>query len=168
MSKFVPKYIFKSVNSITPQFLSDIGVSALALDLDDTLALHGSMAPAQGVLQWLDHMRESGIKLILVSNNKHKRVAPFAKALGLQFVHFSTKPLSRGLRKAMHMLGVQKHNFAIVGDQIFTDIWGGNSFGITAIMVEPLGKRTIASVKLKRALERPFIKKYYDKGGKLL
>ena len=57
LSVFCPDYIFKSVDRITPEFLRQQGITALVLDVDNTLTAHDSQDLAPGVARWLDAMR---------------------------------------------------------------------------------------------------------------
>ncbi|MBZ4668522.1 MAG: YqeG family IIIA-type phosphatase, partial [Defluviitaleaceae bacterium] len=49
---------------------------------------------------------------------------------------------------------------ALIGDQIFTDVWGGNKAGIKTILVVPVSERDEWVTKIKRGLERIVIKIY--------
>ena len=167
MAIFTPKYIFKSVKAITPEFLNSIGIKALILDIDNTLTSHGSQELPEFVDNWLNIMRENGIKLTISSNNIEERVKPFAEKIGLQYVAFSCKPSFHGLHKARKRMNVSKKEVALVGDQIFTDVMGANLYNIMSIMVLPMKKDVHKSILLKRKLEKPFINNYYKKGGKL-
>ena len=56
----------------------------------------------------------------------------------------------------------------MVGDQIFTDRLAAGLFGIRCLYVLPRTPREKSrGVRLKRKLEPPFVKKYFEKGGKL-
>ena len=46
------------------------------------------------------------------------------------------------------------HIFAMVGDQLFTDIYGARRAGVYAVLVEPLSPREFAGTKLLRRFER--------------
>ena len=148
------KYRFQNVLSITPEFLQNVGVKAILIDADNTLSLHGSQEPHPGVVEWLRKIKESGIPLVIISNNERERVEPFAKKLGLPFIEKSRKPLPSGFRKACRTLGVSPSETAVVGDQIFTDVLGGNLIGATVILTEPLGPDTDKFIKAKRHLEK--------------
>ena len=163
-----PEYIFRSIESITPAFLRDHGITALVLDVDNTLTGDGSQVLDPSVQAWLDTMRAAGISLTIVSNNTARRVRPFADRVGLQFVSMACKPLPIGLMVARRRLGLKKHQMAIVGDQLFTDRMAAGLYGIPAYVVLPRGKDVNKGVKAKRKLEAPFIRRYYEKGGTLL
>ena len=163
-----PEYLFSSVSAITPAFLKEKGVDALVLDVDDTLTAHGSQQLDAEVEQWLGRMRAAGVKLMIVSNNTKKRVSPFAARLGLPFVSMASKPLTFGLAAARRRFGVPRARMAIVGDQLFTDRLAASFFGIPALVVSPRGGPARKDIRIKRRLEQPFLRRYYQKGGKLL
>ncbi|MBQ9375467.1 MAG: YqeG family HAD IIIA-type phosphatase, partial [Ruminococcus sp.] len=129
------------------------------LDLDNTLTTHNNPIPPQTSLDWLDIMREAGIKLMIVSNNSAERVEPFAKALGLDYVPRGKKPLTFGYRDAQKKMGIDKKNLAAVGDQIFTDILGSNLMGIRSLFVFPIEPETSLPFRCKRFVERAFLPK---------
>ena len=162
-----PQYLFASVSRITPEFLRRQGVSALVLDVDDTLTAHGSQELEEEVARWLADLRQAGVRLAIVSNNTKGRVAPFAGRLGLDFISFACKPLPAGLARARRRFGVPKSRLAIVGDQLFTDRLAASLYGIRAYIVRPRGGGP-SRVRFKRWLEKPFMSRYFKKGGRLL
>ena len=150
-----PEYIFKNVEAITPAFLQQLGVTALVLDVDNTLTGDGSQQLDDSVSAWLDTMRAAGVSLTIVSNNTDRRVRPFATRIGLAWVPVACKPLPIGLMVARRRLGVTRHQMAMVGDQIFTDTWGGNNAGVLTLLVHPIRFGTVFRF-LRFALETPF------------
>ena len=163
-----PEYLFSSVSAITPAFLRGKGITALVLDVDDTLTAHGSQRLDDEVKGWLKTMEQAGVQLMIVSNNTKGRVAPFAARLGLPFVSMACKPLTFGLAAARRRFGVKRARMAIVGDQLFTDRLAASLFGIPALVVSPRGGEASRGVRFKRRFEKPFLRRYYKKGGKLL
>ena len=49
-----------------------------------------------------------------------------------------------------------RDRIAVVGDQIFTDVLGGNRAGCFTILTEPFDKNEFWFVKVKRLFERRF------------
>lgn len=158
---FRPTAALKSVLELTPEILGKMGVEALILDLDNTLTTHNNPHPAKGVPEWLDEMRNAGIKLLIVSNNHAPRVEPFAKALKLDFVPEGAKPLPKGYNIAVKKFGLPKEMVCAVGDQIFTDILGANLAGIKSVFVYPIEFESGFFFKIKRFFEKPFRPKNY-------
>lgn len=150
---------------ITPSLLASLQVRGLLLDIDNTLTTHDNPVPAPGVTDWIAQMREADIGLCLVSNNHPPRVAPFAETLGLPYVCEGRKPLSKGYREAVEILGLPKKETAVVGDQIFTDVWGANLFHVPCILVEPMQLETTRFFRFKRALEKPFWPHHFDEAS---
>lgn len=158
-------FAFRKTVDITPDFLKKHGIKGLILDVDNTLTTHDNPVPAEGIKEWLENMRNNGIKLIIVSNNHPERVKPFADPLGLDFVSDSGKPLRKGYTAAMKKMGLTEKETAAVGDQLFTDIWGANFAHITSIYVKPieLEGRHKRFIRFKRVLEKPFLPHEYIK-----
>lgn len=163
-----PQYLFHNASAITPEFLREKGITALALDVDNTLTAHNSQELPQNIGRWLQDMRAAGIQMIIASNNLEKRVRPFAQQIGLDYVSLSCKPFTVGLAKARKKLGVPRNQMAIVGDQLFTDRLAGALYGIKALVVMPMAKDIKKGILFKRKLEKPFLNRYYRKGGTLL
>lgn len=160
---FRPTYVFDKVTDITPEFLRKKHIKGLLLDLDNTLTTHNDPVVPQSSLDWIDLMKRSGIKLMIVSNNHAPRVKPFAEQLGIDFECEGAKPLSFGYSRAIKRMGLEKRDIAAVGDQIFTDILGSNLKGIRSVFVFPIQPETSLPFRFKRACEKPFLP---DRGKK--
>lgn len=50
------------------------------------------------------------------------------------------KPRPYGFLHAMKLLGAKPEETVVIGDQLFTDILGGNRLGMTTVLVKPLGR----------------------------
>ncbi len=160
---FRPKLWIKNVFNIDEVFLRENEIEGLILDLDNTLSMHGSPAAEEGVFEWLALMNTLGVKMMVVSNNTKKRVTPLVTELGLPFIAFGCKPMPFGILKAVKNLGVDKRRLAVVGDQIFTDVIGGNICGIKTVLVEPFHLEGGRLFRLKRGLESLVFKRDYSK-----
>lgn len=148
-----------TVCQISEKLLAEMEIKGLLLDLDNTLTTHDNHQPAKGVPQWIKLMKNAGIKMIIISNNSHERVKPFADRLGLDFVSHSRKPLSKGFNEAQARMEIPFENLAVVGDQIFTDILGANLKHLKSIYVDPIEHEDTPFFKFKRKMEIPFIPK---------
>ena len=160
---FKPTFWLKSVLDIDEEFLKKHHVRALVLDLDNTLSMHGNPVAEAGITEWLDEMRRLGVKMRIVSNNTTKRVAPLAEKLGLEFTANGAKPLTFGISRAMKAMGSNKKNTLVVGDQIFTDVMGGNLKGVRTVLVEPFHLEKTWTFRLKRKVESLVFKRDYSK-----
>ena len=155
-----PKFKFNRITDISFEFLLKNNIEALILDVDNTLSTHHGEELVDGLERWLEYMNEKGIKLIILSNSKKSRVEPFAKKISLDYIPLGLKPLPFGYIKALRLLKSKRNNTAIVGDQIFTDVIGGNTVGVKTILLTPILLETGWSFKLRRRLEKILYKIY--------
>lgn len=159
-SLLTPDYMFASYAEITPAFLQSIGVRALLIDIDNTLAPYEQAEPDENIVRWFDGLREHGISAALISNNHAPRVERFNRSLGLLAYADSKKPSRKTLEKAMRELGVEHGETAMLGDQLLTDCYAGKHIGLRTLIVPPIKDKTNLFFRFKRLCERPFIRKY--------
>lgn len=145
-----------SVQDIDPEALRARGIEALLLDLDNTLVMWRSHDLRAEVSAWVARAREAGLRLCIVSNTSSvRRVEPVARQLGIPFAVRAAKPSRRAFRRAADLLDVSPEKAAVVGDQVFTDVLGGNRAGMLTILVNPINRdREFISTRMMRVLER--------------
>lgn len=160
MGIFRPTAMKQRVVELTPEFLSGLGVQAVLLDVDNTIATYTSHQPIPGAVEWAKRMVEAGFRVIIVSNNYKKRVGPFAARFGLDFISFAVKPLPFGYLKAAKRLKMRPRQCVIIGDQIFTDVIGANLCGMKSVLLTPLEPENGVTFKVRRYLERGLREKY--------
>lgn len=153
MSTFKPDFYLKNIFSVTPKFLKKNGIKALLLDADNTLCIYHDDVPIDGVTQWIDKMKALDISLHILSNGKPGRLTVFSNNVNLPCFYMSLKPLPFKINKAVKKLGFQKNEVALVGDQMFTDILGGNLAGIKTIWLDYIQLEDSKSFKFKRIIE---------------
>jgi len=155
-----PDYMFDKFDDITPKFLTSLGINALLIDIDNTLAPYEQAEPDERIKSWFDRLRAAGISASLISNNHAPRVELFNKDLGLPAYPDSHKPKSATLLVAMEKMGSDTSNTAILGDQLLTDALAGHLLGMKALIVPPIKDKTTLFFKFKRRIERPYIRRY--------
>ena len=155
-----PDYMFDSFADVTPEFLTALGIKALLIDIDNTLAPYEQPEPDERIINWFAALRENGIKASLISNNHPPRVELFNKSLGLDAYPDSGKPKSRSLIAAMEEMGVEPSVTAGLGDQLLTDTLAVHRLGIRSIIVPPIRDKRTLFFRFKRLLERPFLRRY--------
>lgn len=160
---FTPDYMFRAFDEVTPEFLHSIGINALLIDIDNTLAPYEQPDADERIINWVKTLSDAGIKAALISNNHPPRVERFNKKLGLIAYADCGKPKSRMLLVAMEQMGSTISDTAGLGDQILTDTAAAHNLGLPSIIVPPIKDKTNAFYKVKRAIERPFVKKYRKK-----
>lgn len=160
MAIYIPTLFKKSIFEITVEVLNKIEIKGIILDVDNTLTMHHCKEPYDGITDWLSKIKSSGFKVIIASNNTKKRVSEFAKLLDLDYVSMSCKPFPFGLKRAYKVLGTKPKQTVIIGDQLFTDILGGNFLGIKTILVDPFEPEKNVFFRVKRKLEKILINKH--------
>ena len=162
---FYPDKIYKRIYNVPLRELFSLGIRGLILDIDNTLTLHNSPDIDALTKAWLKEAEEIGFKLMILSNNKKERVAPFAKSLNIDFVANGGKPLLFGAKKCKEKLGIGNSQLAFIGDQIFTDVLCAKRFGSLSILLEPIQKEKFLFFRLKRYIEKLILKNYKEKKG---
>ena len=155
-----PNIKLHGITDITVELLEQHDIKALLLDVDNTMSTHHGTVLTDGLMEWIATMQESGIKLMVLSNSKRFRIEPFAARIGLPFISLGCKPLPTGYLRGVKALGEKRKNVAIVGDQIFTDILGGNIVGVKSILLTPIKLEDGWSFKIRRKLEKKLYKRY--------
>lgn len=155
-----PGVILPHIHDITPAFLDSHGLKGLLLDLDNTLIPYGSYDERAEVSQWARELQAGGYALYLLSNATHERARVWAERLGLPGVGLAGKPFAQGYRRGLNVVNLPAHQVGMVGDQLFTDILGGNWSGMFTIMVRPISDNALPHTRFTRRLERLVLKRY--------
>ena len=164
MDKFIPDMYQKSIYHIDYDKLYEDGIRCLLFDLDNTCVPYKDREPNKKLKELFDNLRDDGFKVIIFSNASKKRISPFKKYLNVDCSASSRKPFSGKFLKIMKLFKYQLHEVAIVGDQLFTDIYGGNRVGIKTILVNPMSKDDAFGTKFFRYLENRKFKKMKKSG----
>ena len=148
-----PNAYFKKVEDITIQFLIKNKIKALILDVDNTL-IDKTEKLSQEIIDWAKNLKGQGVKLYILSNtNRKKKVEKIARKLDIPFEYFGMKPLKIGFNKVKKEIKEDSSRIAVVGDQIFTDIIGGNRSKMFTILVEPINEKEYWYTAWKRPIE---------------
>ena len=158
MKKFYPDIRFKSIKDIQADFLKEKGIAYVLLDIDNTLVSYTSPLADDNAKAFLSSLTDSGIKYAFVSNNHKTRVAKFAEEFGAVYVNDAAKPLLFGIKKAMRRIGAEKSKTALIGDQVFTDVYAGKRAGLLTIMVDPIEAKETPFFAVKRYFEKIVLK----------
>ncbi len=155
-----PDFMFNTFDEVTVDFLLEQGISALLIDIDNTLAPYEQPEPDEKIKAWFLALEQNGIKSALISNNHADRVELFNRDLGLPAFPDSGKPFGKTILIAMEQMGADTEHTAGLGDQLLTDTWAVHRLGMRSIIVPPIKDKTNLFFKSKRLLEKPFIHRY--------
>ncbi len=156
--KLKPNFVFNNIFEIKPEIFVNNNIKAVIFDIDDTLVANDVKEPTKEVVEYFDALKEKGIKISLISNGKKERVELFNKKLGFYATHKALKPRKGPIKKALLYFGTKPENTALVGDQLFTDIYGGNRMGLTTFLVTPIKNDETKFIVFKRKLEKMVLK----------
>lgn len=162
LEKFYPDMMADKVQNIQLDLLKSKGIKGLMLDIDNTLVPMNMMDADKKAVEWISQLKAKGFKVCIVSNASSKRVIRFNDKLQVMAFHRASKPGSKIFLRAAREMGLKTTEVCMVGDQIFTDIWGGNRINMMTILVQPIDKREVFWVRLKRLPEKAVIA-FYNK-----
>lgn len=163
--RLYPNEMLDSVYELPIETLKSAGIKGVIFDIDNTLVPYDVAEPTNEVMQLIRLLETEGFKVVLLSNNTEDRVIRFNEKLKVFAVHKAQKPLRKNFKRALELLQCKKEEVIIVGDQLFTDVYGGNRMGMQTFLVKPISDKDEWQVKLKRHFEK-IILKYYQRQQK--
>lgn len=163
---FFPDIYVKSVYELPIEELKAKGIKGLVFDIDNTVAPFDIAEPDDDLIELFLFLKNQGFRLCILSNNNKERVQLFNKNLKTLAVHKAGKPGVKKLKLALERLKLSPDNTAIVGDQIFTDMWCGHKAGLTCILTSPICNRDQLVTKVKRGMEKQVLKVYFKRERK--
>ncbi|AXF54654.1 YqeG family HAD IIIA-type phosphatase [Salicibibacter kimchii] len=165
LSSMMPDQYAENIYEIDRKALRKKGIKGVITDLDNTLVAWDRTDATPELLEWLDDLHDEGFKITIVSNNKKKRVRTFSEPTGVSFIHSAKKPLKRAFRRATKEMGLKKEEVAVIGDQILTDVLGGNRAGYYTILVVPVSETDGWATKANRKIEQFVMRKMNQTTG---
>lgn len=160
LKRFFPKNIVQKVQDIDLDELAEKGIKGLILDIDNTLVASHVKYADENVVKWIKKIQDCGFKACIVSNASKTRVVTFNENLKLFAIHRASKPGTGAFLKASSHMGLKPSEIAVVGDQIFTDVYGANRAGMYSILTTPIHPKEFFLVKFKRLLEKHILDLY--------
>lgn len=151
---FCPTWYYHSIYDIDLSELKKAGISSLIIDLDNTLIERNKLETPESLHKWLLGVKKYGFSCCIVSNNWSSRVGKIADQLGLPMVAPAVKPRRKAFKLGLELLGASVKETAVVGDQLFTDILGGNLMNLKTVLVVPLSSRDLPHTRMLRHIEK--------------
>lgn len=163
MEKLRPDIYQKSILDIHFNLLKEEGIKVLLLDMDNTILKYKEKDIEDTIKQLIQALKTQ-FQVILFSNSSYLKVKKIATLLDVQFISRAFKPNKRGFKKVFKKYKVLPEEVAIIGDQLYTDIKGGNKVDITTILVDPLKKEECFLTSVNRIREKRVMQKMGAKG----
>ena len=164
MNYFYPDVYQKSIYTINYDKLKENGIKCLLFDLDNTCVPYVDKKPTKKLKNHFDKLKDSGFTVIIFSNSPKERLSPFKKELKVDCCAKAGKPRKKNFIKIIDLYKYDLSEVAIIGDQLVTDIYGGNKVGITTVLVNPMSNIDMPFTKIHRYIERKKINKMTKQG----
>lgn len=156
LEKLLPDERRDSVYELDLEGLWNRGVRGIIFDLDNTLGPWGFSELDGQVLRFLQSVKTQGFRLGFLSNHEGDgRQRLLASLDGQPVVFKAGKPCAAGFRRLLQRMDLPPKQVAMIGDQIFTDVFGAKRLGLYTILVRPVDPtREDIFVRFRRFLER--------------
>ena len=164
MNNFIPDIYAKNIYSIDYKKLKERGIKCILFDLDNTIAPLKEKEPSKEIKELFSYIDDLNMKVIILSNSRKERVAPFKEILNVDSCHTSQKPLKHKYKKILKMFNYDVSEVAAAGDQILTDVFGANRVGILSIFVDSLTPEDGFFTRINRKIERVILNKLTKRG----
>lgn len=158
--RFYPHKTAKNVFELDEKFYTSNGIKGVIFDIDNTLVTHDTITPPKEILNYFDFLKKIGIKYSIVSNNYRERVDKFCSGLEIPYIARAWKPFKKNLKKICTAFDLRPEQICLVGDQIFTDIYGGRRMNFFTVLVTAVGENETKFVAFKRVFEKAVMKEY--------
>lgn len=158
----IPDQKLNNIFEIDADYLNSIGIRGIITDMDNTLVPWSDRTVYPKLTDWFVCLKKKGFKLYIVSNNSRDRGAMLAQELDIPAIWYAVKPRRKAFRKAISEMQLLPEEVAVIGDQILTDVLGGNRLGLHTILVTPISEKEFFWTKITRMLERMLIKNPKD------
>lgn len=163
MDIFVPDMYQKSIYTINYKKLKKKGIKCILFDLNNTLASYEMDYPDTRLRELIFEL-EKDFKVIILSNSSKDRVRPFKEKLNIDSAYRAYKPMKKKYKKIMDLYSYKDTQIAVVGDELITDILGGNKMNFTTILVNGISEEEPFHTRVIRFFEKYIIKKLNKKG----
>lgn len=166
IAKLKPTYIFERIEDIPFELFEENNITGIIFDADNTIVDYTHVL-SDSKKEWIKTLKEKGYNICILSNSgSEKKIRELMRKLDVNGLLWAMKPMLKGFKMAVSILDSKKENVIMIGDQLFTDIYGANRFGIKSIFVYPIHKREDPITTIKRPLENYILKKYLRNMGK--
>ncbi|HEM3529081.1 YqeG family HAD IIIA-type phosphatase [Streptococcus suis] len=165
LENYMPDFALEKAYDVTVESLKKHGIKVVFVDLDNTLIAWNNPDGTPEMRQWLHDLRDAGIPVVVVSNNKYERVKRAVEKFGIEFEAFALKPFTFGINRALKRFDVQPYEVIMIGDQLMTDIRAAKRAGLKSVLVKPLLKTDSINTQINRWRERRTMKKIIAKYG---
>ncbi len=161
---FIPDMYQKSIYHINYDKLYEDGIRCLLFDLDNTMVPYGDLEPSSKLVDFVEELKDMGFRIIIFDDASKKRLLPFKNTLNVDCAYNAKKPNMDKFMKVIDNFKLDLPELAIIGDELRSDVFGGNRIGIKTILVNPISTSDSFKTKFYRRFERKIIAKLNKRG----
>lgn len=155
MRLLTPCLRIPTVYDLPIAWLKERLVQAIISDLDNTLVPWRDYRVAGQLAEWFASLHAEGFRTVILTNARPSpTIQRLSERLETELVLGARKPIQRFFRRALERVNVVPSQACVIGDQVFTDVLGGNLVGCYTVLVDRIGNREFAGTRFMRILER--------------
>ncbi|HPY64676.1 MAG TPA: YqeG family HAD IIIA-type phosphatase [Bacillota bacterium] len=152
-ARFFPDRIVSTPEEIDFEALAAQGVRIVLVDIDNTIALHGSTTADAFAERVIERIKNAGLCPVIVSNAGFERAHSYADSLGVSFIAHARKPSIDSICQDLAQRDCPHENALVIGDQLLTDVLSARRAGIPVILTEKRSQKEFFTVRIKRPIE---------------
>ena len=160
----MPNAYQKDIYSINYKGLKSKGIKVLLFDLDNTLIEKGNYVINDKTLKLINKLKKDFIICILSNSIHIKKIKSVSKQLAIPYISNSKKPFKKGFKK-LKLTNIKEKEITMIGDQLLTDVLGGNRMNYYTILIDPINNDEHIFTKINRVFEKFILKKIQLKRG---
>lgn len=167
IENYMPDFALERAYDLTVEDVKKEGIKVVFVDLDNTLIAWNNPDGTPEMRQWLHDLKDAGIPVVVVSNNKYERVKRAVEKFDIDFEAFALKPFTFGINRALKRFDVAPSEVVMIGDQLMTDIRAAKRAGLKSVLVKPLIQTDSINTQINRWRERRMMKRIIAKYGQI-
>jgi len=161
---YKPDMYKHDIYSIDYKKLKSCGIKCILFDLDNTIIPTYLPKPTRKLKDFIEKVKDMKLKVIIISNSGKKRLLPFKDILEVDCAASAKKPSKKKYQKVLDEYKYDVSEIVVIGDQLVTDIFGGNRMGFYTVLVDPISKKEFIWTKFNRIKENFIMFKLKRKG----
>lgn len=160
MRLLTPSLRIATIYDLPIDWLRGKSVHAIVTDLDNTLVPWRDYKVADELSGWFKDLHKEGFRTVILTNARPSpTIKKMSEQLGTQLVIGARKPVQRFFRQALSKVEATPAETCVIGDQVFTDVLGGNLLGCHTVLVDRIGNREFIGTRFMRVFERMILRR---------
>ena len=160
MRLLTPSLRVATIYDLPLDWLKTKSIRAIVTDLDNTLVPWRDYKVADQLSGWFKELHGLGYRTVILTNARPSpTIKKMSEDLGTQLVIGARKPVQRFFREALAKVDAVPAETCVIGDQVFTDVLGGNLLGCYTVLVDRIGDREFIGTRFMRIFERMVLRR---------